>query len=316
MIRARGADIKTDEVPFDLKTDRYLGYDSADPAASIDNLFESLRQTINSEDHDSPVFQMLPDLDEQDRARFLPIPREYREEVERATQKKELGDLELLAAEARGFEWEIEGLRLVGRAQFNLRAFEGARATWEAVRKQDPLDVEANTLLGTIYQRLGDLTSSDQALKRVLSRTSLDKKGRAEVGALLGSNAKSHWTNEWRQATTLPDRQRRALVSPYLDESFEAYEAAFKEDLNHFYSGLSTLATLTIQTKLAELLPDVWAERFDDDDSAERELKSRNSTVQKLSASVELSLKATAERLEREQRTDVWVESSEADLCF
>src|SRR5215213_10961626 len=53
LIRARGADIKTDEVPFDLKTDRYLSYDSADPAASIDNLFESLRQTINSEDHDS-----------------------------------------------------------------------------------------------------------------------------------------------------------------------------------------------------------------------------------------------------------------------
>src|SRR5215217_7977183 len=316
MIRGRGADIKTDEVPFDIKTDRYLTYDGVNPATSVDDLVEGLRQTINSEAEDSPVFQMLPDLDEQDRSKFLPIPRDFREEVERATQKKELGDLELLAAEARGFEWEIEGLRLVGRAQFNLRAFEGARATWEAVRKQDPLDVEANTLLGTIYQRLGDLTSSDQALKRVLSRTSLDKKGRAEVGALLGSNAKSHWTNEWRQATTLPDRQRRALVSPYLDESFEAYEAAFKEDLNHFYSGLNSLAMLTIQTKLAELMPDVWAERFDEDDEAERELKVRNSQIQKLSASADLSLKATAERLIREQRTDVWTEISEADLLF
>ena len=98
------------------------------PATSVDELVEGLRQTINSEAEDSPVFQMLPDLDEQDRHEFLPIPREYREEVERATQKKELGDLELLAAEARGFEWEIEGLRLVGRAQFNLKAFEGARA--------------------------------------------------------------------------------------------------------------------------------------------------------------------------------------------
>jgi len=316
MIRARGAGIKTDEVPFDLKTDRYLTYDGVDPSASVEDLYLGLRATINSESEDSPVFQMLPDLDEQDRSRFLPIPRDFREEVERARQNKELGDLELLAAEARGFEWEIEGQRLVGRAQVNLKGFEGGRSTWEGVRKQYPLDVEANTMLGTIYQRLGDLTSSDQALQRVLTRTELDKKDRAEARSLLGRNAKSRWTDEWRQATSLPDRQRRALVSPYLDESFEAYDAAFKEDLNHFYSGLSTLATLTIQTKLAELMPDVWAERFDDDDSAERELKSRNTTVQKLSASVELSLKAAAQGLEREQRTDVWVESSEADLCF
>ena len=149
MIRARGAGNKTDEVPFDIKTDRYLTYDGVDPAASVDDLYLGLRDTINSESDDSPVFQMLPDLDEQDRSRFLPIPRDYREEVECATQNKELGDLELLAAEARGFEWEIEGMRLVGRAQFNLKAFEGARATWEAVRRQYPLDVEANTLLDT-----------------------------------------------------------------------------------------------------------------------------------------------------------------------
>ena len=315
MIRAQGAGLKTDEVPFDIKTDRYLTYDGVNPASSIDDLAEGLRQTINSEADDSPVFQMLPDLAEQDRSKFLPIPRDYREEVERAMQKKELGDLELLADEARGFEWEMEGLRLVGRAQFNMKAFEGARATWEAVRKQHPLDEEANTLLGTIFQRLGDITSSDQALKRVLSRSGLAKEGRAEVHSLLGRNAKSHWTDDWRDAS-FPERQRRALVSPYLDESLGAYEAAFKEDLNHFYSGLNTLSMLTIQTKLAELMPEVWAERFDDDDSAQRELDSRKKQVQKLSASVELSLKATAERLRREQRKDVWAEISDADLCF
>jgi hypothetical protein len=316
MIRGRGAGIKADEVPFDIKTDRYLTYDGVNPSTSVNDLVEGLRQTINSEAADSPVFQMLPDLAEQDPARFLPIPRDYREEVERATQKKELGDLELLAAEAHGFEWENEGLRLVGRAQFNLRAFEGARTTWEAVRKQDPLDVEANTLLGTIYQRLGDLTSSDQALKRVLSRNGLGKESRAEVGSLLGRNAKSHWTDDWRQATTLPERQRRALVSPHLDESFEAYDAAFKEDLNHFYSGLNSLAMLTIQTKLAELMPDVWAERFDEDDEAQRELDSRKKQIQRLSAATDLSLKATAERLKREKQTDIWAEISEADHCF
>src|ERR1043165_4543240 len=125
MIRARGAGIKTDEVPFDIKTDRYLTYEGVNPSASVDDLVEGLRQTINSEAHDSPVFQMLPDLDEQDRARFLPIPRDFREEVERAAEKKELGDLELLAAEARGFEWEIEGMRLLGGGPVSCEGGEG-----------------------------------------------------------------------------------------------------------------------------------------------------------------------------------------------
>jgi hypothetical protein len=316
MIRARGAGLKTDEVPFDIKTDRYLTYDGVNPSASIDDLVEGLRQTINSEAHDSPVFQMLPDLSEQDRARFLPIPRDFHEEVERAAEKKELGDLELLAAEARGFEWEIEGLRLIGRAQFDLKAFEGALVTWEGIRRQYELDVESNTMLGTIQQRLGDLTSSDQALKRVISLTGLDDERRAEVRSLLGRNAKSHWTAEWRKGNSEPERQKRALRSPYLDEALEAYEAAFNEDLNHFYSGLSTLATLTIQTKLAELLPDVWAERFDEEDDAQRDLDSRKKKLQKISSAVELSIKAEVERDEKQQRTDVWVDLSEADLCF
>src|SRR4026209_589293 len=69
MIRARGAGIKTDEVPFDIKTDRYLTYDGVDPSSSVDELVEGLRQTTNSEAADSPVFKMLPDLAEQDRAR-------------------------------------------------------------------------------------------------------------------------------------------------------------------------------------------------------------------------------------------------------
>ena len=316
MIRASGADLKTDEVPFDLKTDRYLTYDGKNPAASIDDLFEGLKQTLNAKQQDSPVFQMLPDLAEQDRARFLPIPLDYREEVERASEKKELGDLELLAAEAQGFEWELEGLRLVGRAQFKLKAFEGARATWEGIRRNNDLDVEANTLLGTIYQRLGDLTSSDQALKRVLSIKGLDPKDRAEVRSLVARNAKVKWTAEWSQVSSLTERQQRALRSAFLKDSLEAYEAAFNEDLNHFYSGLNTLAMLTIQTKLAELLPEVWAEPFDDDADAPRELDARKKQIQKLSASVELSLKSTVERHKREEVTDIWVDISEADLCF
>ena len=316
LIRARGAGLKTDEVPFDIKTDRYLTYDGINPTASLDDLIAGLRQTINSEEHDSPVFQMLPNLAEQDRRRFLPLPLGFREEVERATQANELGDLELLADEARGFEWETEGLRLVGRAQYNRNAFEGARLTWEAVRNVDPVDVEANTLLGTIYQHLGDPILSDQALKRVLSRKGLGREQRAEVLSLLGRNAKTNWTNEWKTASSLEQRQRQALTSPYLEDSLNAYVDAFKEDLNHFYSGINALAMLSIQIGLIDLLPPVWSERFEEDDEAERELAAKKKQAEKLSAAVELSLQATMDRLREEQTSDIWVEISEADRCL
>ena len=110
-------------------------------------------------------------------------------------QARQLGDLGLLAAEARGFEWEIEGLRLVGRAQFELKAHEGARATWEAVRGPRPVGPRSQHVLGTIYQRLGDLTRSTQAVERALSRGGIEKYHRAELCSLIGRNAKTQWTD-------------------------------------------------------------------------------------------------------------------------
>src|SRR5205814_9144113 len=43
-----------DEVPFDLKTDRYLSYDPKDPASSLEALVNALAETRRSETIDSP----------------------------------------------------------------------------------------------------------------------------------------------------------------------------------------------------------------------------------------------------------------------
>lgn len=310
MLRCEG-----DKYPFDLQTDRYFIYQRENPAGSRDQLVAALRQTLNSEEQDSPVFKLLPSLQAQDRSRFLAVPMDFREEVEQAAANRQAGDLELLGAEARGLEWESEGLRVVGRAQFRLKAFKGARTTWEAVRKFDPKDREANTLLGTIYQRLGDLTRSDQALRRVLERKDVASYDRAEVHSLLGRNAKIQWKGDWERLPAEQQRQR-ALRSGFLEDSFKAYTGAFSEDLNHYYSGLNALSLLTIEIELAAALPEVWEERFDEPADAPRELDARRRQAEKLSAAVGLSLQAALDRLEREDRSDVWVEISEADLCF
>ena len=316
LIRYTGAEIKTDEVPFDLKTDRYLTYQAADPAANLGDLVEGLRQTIDSEERDSPVFQLLPTLAEQDRSRFLPVPLQFSEAVERAAAERGLGDLGLLAAEARnlGFDWETEGLRVVGRAQYNLKDFKGAKNTWDAVCRNQDKDLEANILLGTIYERLGKLTESMQALDRALSVQEIPKDKKAEAYALKGRNAKTLWRQEWEVAPDAAAKATTALRSGRLQDSFEDYERAYEEDLNHFYSGLNALAMLKVRTELAAALPDVWSERFDDEEEAERELAKLKAQTAKLAASVELALDATLARLKREGKKDVWAEVSVADL--
>lgn len=306
-----------DKFPFDLQTDRYFSYDKDAPGKSVEALYKALRATLDSNKPNSPVFALLPKMEEQDPSRFLVVPLGFVEEVERAAAGKRPGDLGLLAAEARnlGFNWETEGLRVVGRAQSDLKDFKGAKNTWEAVRRTNrEFDLEANILLGTIYEKLGKLTDSTQALDRALSVKEIPNDKKAEAYALKGRNAKTLWRQEWEAQPDAAAKATTALRSGHLQDSFEDYQRAYEEDLNHFYSGLNALAMLKVKTELAAALPDVWAERFDDDDEAEKELTKLKALAAKLASYVELSLDATLARLKREGKRDVWAEVSLADL--
>lgn len=300
--------------PFDLQTDRYLIYDRKRPDASLSGLVQALRQTLNEDSVDSPVFRSLPDLREPDISTLATVPPDFREEVTVAFGQKQKGDLSLLANEAQGFEWDVKGLRNVGRAQFNLKDFKGARNTWEALRQNEPSDLEANLLLGTIYERLNDLTHSTLALERALSNKDIPQNDRAEAYSLLARNAKTRWRQTWSSTTTFEERRVQALRSEYLQESIDAYSRAFDEDLNHFYSGLNALALLSIENELAKDLLDVWLESFDTDLEARLRLESLEKRIVKLSASVEQSLNSTRQRLLRDHTKDVWAEISAADL--
>src|SRR5262249_20325440 len=136
-LRARG---RASEVPLDLRTDRFFQYDRDDPAMQLESLVEELRATITSERKDSAVFRLLPELREQERSRFLPIPLEFREEVQRAANMNLLGKLALLGIEAHGALWESEALRMVAREQIRARAFEGATTTLESLRATGQLE--------------------------------------------------------------------------------------------------------------------------------------------------------------------------------
>jgi hypothetical protein len=305
--------------PFDLQTDRYLAYDARDPASKVAELARGLKATVDSERTDSPVYQLLPELHAPDAAALCVVPGEFRECVERAAADQRRGDLRLLAHEARGFEWAREGLRIVGRAQIKVGAIPGAKETFEWLRESKPDDVEANQRLATVYQRLGDMVGSNQAIQRVVDSKGAHRQQRAEAFALRGRNAKAAWRDVFKNLSP-EEGGPAALRAPQLADSIESYRAAYSHDLNHYYSGLNAFAMLLVRIELAEALPDVWGEGFDRDEDARRAQDELRQQFQELTGAVRLSLQAARLHLDRQDKPDdenqLWLRISEADFAF
>lgn len=302
------------DYPFDLRTDRYFEYQWDDPAASLEDLVKAVRATISSDKADSPIFKLLPKLEAEDRSQFLTVPRDFVEEVERAHQYRRPGDLRLLAIEAEGYLWEIEALRVVGRAQFELNYVDGAKVTWEMILNRYPDDVEANTVLSTIYQRLNDLARSEQALARVSRLGSLNASRVSQVHALVGRNLKARWITFWRAAPDRSEQERLALWSPLLQRAYDAYAEAFKADLNNAYAGLNALTLLLIQTELAIRQSALWESLQARPDEAGRELRLRKDRIKTLIAALQLAVESERDRLGRHGRIDFWFEVLEATV--
>jgi hypothetical protein len=336
LIRAIGS---KDKYPFDLQTDRYFLYDPADPASALAGFVEALKSTLASTGKDSPVFKLLPRLKPHDRSALMVVPFDFQEEVGRAQRAGRAGDLRLLAEEARGFEWGSGGLRIVGDAQFGIKALAGARETFERLRDIDPAAFHANYRLGTIYQKLAEsadgaeakldyITRSEQAIARAIDRTeppndhdespgeSAERRfHRAEGFALLGSNAKTRWIEDWLNVT--PDARRAsALRSSNLAIAIQHYLAGFAQDLDSFYPGINALALLTIQLNLARAHPDIWAESFDDAEAAATDLKSCERRAARIAATLQLAVGNDDKVARHGEKPDFWKEASRADLLF
>ena len=297
--------------PFDLETDRYFEYSLLElidaPQETVKRLVKALRETINSPEADSPIFKLLPQLESEDRARFIAVPDEFREEVERAKRHRRREHLSLLAVECEGFLWEAEGLRVVARAQFDSNFIEGARCSWEQIATRYPDDIEANTVLSTIYQRQSDTPRSEQALSRVARARSLSPTRLSQLRALSGRNLKEAWIVQWRGAhAELEQRQKAALRSPLLQRAFDAFHAAFKADLNNAYAGLNALTLLVIQTELAHVHEKVWAGIQPRPDDAKRALYQREARIGQLIAALELAVESDRDRLRQQGGVDPW----------
>jgi hypothetical protein len=316
MIRAKDSKFK---YPFDLQTDRYFQYDLANLAKDIEPVALGIRATL-AERKDSPIYLLLKDLKPHGRGDLVKAPEDFREAVQVAENTGRRGDLRLLAHECAQFEWDREGLTMVGEAQFGMRAYPGARETFELLRVPAPDDYHPNWRLGTIYQRLALaadsaekkaelITSSDQRIQRALK--SADPAQKAELNAMLGSNAKNRWVDDFR-ADDPDQRRRRALESPCLEQMLTAYLNAAAFDLDAHYPAVNALALLKAQTELAKQLPDVW-EGLHESQAAARQ-KEREDLAERLAANLRLTLRLDDYFKTYQTPADKWSKSSIADL--
>lgn len=302
-----------DKFPFDLATDRYLIYDAKAPATVVPELARALRATRISNRVDSPVYQVLPGLRPPDPSSLNVVPRDFMEAVQQVRASRYRGDLRLLAHEAKEFDWAIEGLRMVGRAQFAIRSWHGAQQTFEWLLEQRPNDIEANQRLAEIYHKLSDieetyqrsehLARSTAAIQRVIDAHGTTRTDRAEAYTLRASNVRAQWEEDFA-GKELNEARLSALRSAHLVEALQGYASGFQQDLNHFQSGLNAMVLLRLRVELAKVLPDEWKNMFETDSEAQAELERCELQFQQLWGAVALSLQASRNAQQKQSVLD------------
>lgn len=311
-----------DKTPFDILTDRYLAYKAEYPDAAKAGLIKMIKATLNStRDTDSPIFKLLPALPEADPATIQIVPVDFREEVNRAQAAKSKGWLRLLSNEVRERRFLWSGLRLVAQAQWNARDYEGARESYELITKTYPDDIDSNLALANIYERLYRnsqkaelLTSSDQALDRVLNNVDTPSNNRVEALALRGRNQKTRWREGFSSYDNIEDR-RMCAMNRELCNAYEAYWEAFEQDLNHFYSGVNALQMGSTFLDLAKT-DEAWRAIFPDDDEADLYHRKLEKRVVRLGTIIPVSIDAAQKRLGTNHPDRVWADISKADVMF
>jgi hypothetical protein len=316
----KGAPV-ADSTPFDILTDRYLEYSVDEPGKKLDELIEVIRATLNNaRETDSPIFKMLPTLPELDPAAVQVVPTDFTDEVARAEAAKAAGWLRLLAFEVDGQRFQWPALRAIGKAQWQLADYVGARRTWLRVRDAVANDLDANFALANLFQRQYRdekrpelLEASNQAIATVLANKRSTAGQRAEALALQGRNLKTLWRLDFEALDKVADRRQMATNRNLLG-SYETYRKAYLVDLNHFYSGLAALQMGIIAQELA--LDPTWEDAFEDSEQATAYKSKLGRQVEALRSSVRLAIDAAIERLPPGSKEAVWENISRADLLF
>ena len=309
-----------DAVPFDNLTDRYLAYDINNPETARKSLIDTLKATLASERTDSPIFSILPALEEVDPSSIQILPQDLAEEVERAKAAKAIGWLRLLSqeVETRRFQWPA--MRIIGQAQWDIDDAEGARSTYQKLIGNDVDDLDANNALSNLYERQYKkekrpelLAASDQAIKRVLANPRANQQQDTEALSLTGRNAKTRWRQAFESLKDIPSRRQAALNGQLL-EAYDGYLKAYSGDLNHYWSGIAALQMCTIAQSLAG--EKEWEDMFDDAQKASDKKAELALAFDQLKGAVKLAVSRAKNKAPNGSNDRIWGDISNADLLF
>ncbi|MDX1520371.1 MAG: hypothetical protein R3264_01930, partial [Anaerolineae bacterium] len=127
-------------------------------------------------------------------------------------------------------------------------------------------------------------------------------------------NAPTRWLRVGEGFECLELCPHAGLRSPSLESSFDGYQRGFRENLNDCYAGLNALSQVVILTELADQLPEVWRERFEDDEQAAWRLKALHRQRQELEMGVKLAVDSDLRRATRNRDEGGWASINEARL--
>ncbi|MGM9514773.1 tetratricopeptide repeat-containing protein [Roseateles sp. DB2] len=309
----------SDGTPFDIAGLRYLSYAIDEPRGATDALIAALNATTGTQRAtDSPVFMTMPSLPEANVGCIVEIPTTFVEAVQRAEACKDKTALARLAEDARGTVYEREAFKAVGRALWVMNEVDAAVATWEAAA-QSADDLDTQLALSNLYERqykrsreLERLERSTQTIRRVLDQGELPPAVRAEAQALLARNLKTQWRQAFDHLGTEVERRERAIDRRAKD-CYEAYLAAHRADLNHFFSGLTALQmgrilqSLSAHPKFVNLFGGSAAK-------AHRYLEDLGEQLGQIEPVVGAAIQQAVEASRGDAR--VWAAISAADLLF
>ena len=251
--------------PFDIYTDRKLGYrlkDGApDPdhlAADIAALAEMTRETLEAgpERVVSPVYALLPNLAEPDwKSLRAGAAREFWRHhddwsmwIERARKAERPEDVLVLAEEAPVTALRVEARLLAGKALVKGRHFNFALEQFEAACRFDPTNLDAARNRGMCLQRIGRNDDARAVYRKILADHPRD----VETLALLGRLDKDAWVAAWNRDGSTPEQKRSdaAYEDALLLTAIESYVAAFRAAPSHYYSGINALTLIHLYRDL------------------------------------------------------------------
>lgn len=259
---------------FDTYTQRKRIYRltewAANPAALAEDrasLAEMIKATMAAwhEEKISPVYQLLPNLQEPDwKTLRLAEAKKFWEQhdawagrINLARKAGQTGDLLVLANEAPIAAFRVEAWIAAGKALRRAERFKFALEHLDHGLEDNPKNLELLREKGICLQRLALANQPGFTLDRARLhyRNALVTFPRdAELWALLARVDKDAWMQAWNRADRTPEQMRddAAYEDALLGAAIESYASGYRTNPGHYYSGINALTLMYLYRHLTK----------------------------------------------------------------